>query len=69
MRPGEAFADVVFGEDFVGELGAGFEGEGFGEDERVVAIEEDGFDLCGVSGGVVLLDLAVAVHTGGMIAV
>lgn len=38
-------------EDLVCEVGAGFEGEGFGEDERVVAVEEDGGDL-----GVVSLD-------------
>jgi len=39
--------DVVFGEDGVGELGAGREGEGFGEDEGVVAVEEEGGDLRG----------------------
>ena len=36
---------VVFGEDLVGEVGAGFEGEFFGEDEGVVAVEEDFGDL------------------------
>jgi hypothetical protein len=36
---------IVFFEDLVGEFGAGFEGEFFAEDERVVAVEEDFFDL------------------------
>jgi hypothetical protein len=40
-----AIRDVARGEDLVGQLGAGFEGEGFGEDERVVAVEEEGGDL------------------------
>lgn len=43
---GVALGDVVFGEDLVGEVGAGFEGEFFGEDEGVVAVEEDFGDLC-----------------------
>lgn len=43
--PGVVGLDVVFGEDGVGELGAGGEGEGFGEDEGVVAVEEEGGDL------------------------
>lgn len=34
--------DVVFAEHGVGQCGAGFEGNGFGEDERVVAVEEEG---------------------------
>lgn len=38
---GVALFDVVFCEDFVGEVGAGFEGEFFGEDEGVVAVEEE----------------------------
>ena len=41
LGTGVALVDVVFGEDFVGEVGAGFEGELFGEDERVVAVEEE----------------------------
>jgi hypothetical protein len=40
-----AIGDVARGEDLVSELSAGFEGEGFGEDERVVAVEEEGSDL------------------------
>ena len=42
---GVAVWDVVFGEDLVGEVGAGFEGEFFREDEGVVAVEEDFGDL------------------------
>lgn len=42
---GVAVADALLFEDLVSELGAGFEGEGFGEDEGVVAVEEDGLDL------------------------
>lgn len=41
--------DVTRGEDLVGELGAGFEGKRFGEDERVVAVKEEGGDLWVVS--------------------
>ena len=37
--------DVVVGEDLVGEGGAAGEGEVFGEDEGVVAVEEEVFDL------------------------
>jgi hypothetical protein len=37
--------DVVLFEELVGEVGTGFEGEALGEDERVVAVEEDVFDL------------------------
>ena len=39
--------DVVFFEDAVGNLGAGFESKVFGEDESVVAVEEDVGDLEG----------------------
>ena len=39
--------DLVFFEDLIGKFGAGFEGEFFGEDQRVVAVEEELFDLCG----------------------
>lgn len=42
MRTSVAVGDVARGEDLVGEFGAGFEGEGFGEDEGVVAVEEEG---------------------------
>lgn len=45
LRARVAIGEVVLFEYLVGELGAGFEGEGFGEDERVVAVEEDVFDL------------------------
>jgi hypothetical protein len=47
LRAGVAVGDVFGGEDLVGELGAGFEGEGFGEDEGVVAVEEEVLDLVG----------------------
>jgi hypothetical protein len=49
LRAGVAVGDVAGGEDLVGELGAGFESEGFGEDEGVVAVEEEGCDLWVVS--------------------
>jgi hypothetical protein len=49
LRTGIAVGDVARCEDLVGELGAGFEGEGFGENEGVVAVEEKGGDLLGVS--------------------
>lgn len=54
LGAGVACGDVVGGEDFVGEVGAGFEGEGFREDEGVVAVEEEGCELLGrglVGGG------------------
>jgi hypothetical protein len=35
----------MFFEDFVGKLCAGLEGDVFGEDKRVVAVEEDVGDL------------------------
>ena len=35
----------MFGQDGVGQVGAGFEGEVFGEDERVVAVKEEVGDL------------------------
>jgi len=41
-----AFLDAMFLEKLVGEIGASFEGETLGEDEGVVAVEEDVFDLC-----------------------
>jgi hypothetical protein len=37
--------DVVLFEDLIGEIGAGLEGELLGENEGVVAIEEDILDL------------------------
>jgi hypothetical protein len=37
--------DGFGGGDFVDEVGAALEGEGFREDEGVVAVEEDGGDL------------------------
>lgn len=40
-----AIRDFTGCEDLVCEFGAGFEGELFGEDERVVAVEENGGDL------------------------
>jgi hypothetical protein len=45
LLAGEALVDVVLFADFVDELGAGFEGELLGEDEGVVAVEEEGGDL------------------------
>ncbi|TGO47124.1 hypothetical protein BCON_0292g00060 [Botryotinia convoluta] len=57
LRTGVAVADTAGFEDFIGEIGAGFEGEGFGEYECVVAVEEEGGYLgwgvssgCGVEG-------------------
>lgn len=51
LRAGVAVGDIAGCEDLVGEFGAGFEGELFGEDERVVAVEQEGGDL--VVGGLV----------------
>ena len=45
LRAGVAVWDVIFGEDLVGEVGTGFEGEFFREDEGIVAVEEDFGDL------------------------
>jgi len=45
LRAGVAVGETFFFEDLVGQIGAGLEGEGFGEDEGVVAVEEDVFDL------------------------
>jgi hypothetical protein len=42
---GVAFFDAILLEKFVGEFGAGFEGKTLREDEGVVAVEEDVFDL------------------------
>ena len=44
-----AVGDIVFGEDFVGEFGAGFEGKFFGKDKSVIAVEEEFDDLNEVS--------------------
>lgn len=38
---GVSIHDIVRGWDLIGEFGAGFKGERFGEDEGVVAVEED----------------------------
>ena len=54
MGAGVAFWDVAAGEDLVGEFGACFEGEGLGEDEGVVTVEEESCDLWEVSGGRVI---------------
>ena len=53
LRAGVALVDVEFGEDLVGEVGAGFEGEFFRQDEGVVAVEEDfgDLDIPGLRGG------------------
>jgi hypothetical protein len=45
LGTGVAIGDVAGGENLICELGASFEGEGFREDEGVVAIEEEGGDL------------------------
>ena len=45
LGPGVALVNAVFGEDLIGKVGAGFEGEFFGEDEGVVTVEEDMCDL------------------------
>jgi hypothetical protein len=42
---GVARDDVVLDKDHIDEVGAGFKGKVFGEDERVVAVEEEGGDL------------------------
>lgn len=42
---GELDGDVALGADLVDEVCAGLEGELLGEDEGVVAVEEDGVDL------------------------
>lgn len=45
LRAGESIGLVLLLEDFIGELGAGFEGEFFGENEGIVAVEEEFCDL------------------------
>ncbi|TGO20936.1 hypothetical protein BPAE_0255g00040 [Botrytis paeoniae] len=47
LRTGVAVADTAGFENFIGEIGTSFEGEGFGEDKRVVAVEEEGGYLVG----------------------
>jgi len=42
LRTCVTLGDVMRCEDFIGEVSAGFEGEGFGEDEGIVAVEEEG---------------------------
>lgn len=44
-RAGVAVGETLLLEDLIGELGAGFESEGFGEHKGVVAVEEDRSDL------------------------
>ena len=51
LGTGVAVWDGLLLEDLVGEFGAGFEGEDFGKDERVVAVEEDLLDLEGKGEG------------------
>lgn len=56
LRARVALGALVLFEDLVGELGAGFEGERLGEDEGVVAVEEDLLDLVvGEERGLVVL--------------
>lgn len=50
LGTGVAVWDVVFGEDLVGEIGTGLEGEFFRKDEGVVTVEEDFGDLEGCNG-------------------
>lgn len=58
---GVALVDVEFGEDLIGEVGAGFEGEFLGENEGVVAVEKDFGDLCMQGEGVTLITLEMSV--------
>lgn len=55
LRAGVAVWFPLLFEDLVGQLGARFEGEGLGEHERVVAVEEDVLDLGGKREGSVLV--------------
>ena len=61
MWPGVPLGDIARRKNFVGELGAGFKGEGFGEDEGVVAVEEEGCYL----GVVSLLERGLGGERGG----
>ena len=45
LGAGVAVWDVIFGKDLVGEVGTGFKGKLFREDEGVVTVEEDLGDL------------------------
>lgn len=45
LRTGVAVGDAAGFEDLIGEVGTGGEGKGFGKDEGVVAVEEEGGDL------------------------
>jgi hypothetical protein len=55
----EALVDSLLLADRVDELGAGLEGELLREDERVVAVKEEGGDLrTAVSGGEILESMA-----------
>ena len=49
LGAGVTSGDIELGEDFITEVGAGFEGEFFAEDEGVVAVEEEFGDL--IDGG------------------
>jgi hypothetical protein len=49
-REGLGEIDIFGAGDFVDEVSAAFEGERLGEDERVVAVEEDGGDLGRLAG-------------------
>lgn len=50
-REGLVELDALGGADLVDELGAALEGELLREDERVVAVEEEGSDLLGGESG------------------
>ena len=45
LGSGVASIDLVLFEDLIGKFGAGFEGQFLGEDQGVVAIEKEFFDL------------------------
>lgn len=53
LGAGVAVGNVVLGEDLVGEVGAGFEGEFFRENEGIVTVEED---FCDLKGGIWLAE-------------
>ena len=64
LGAGVALIDALGFEDLVGELGTCFEGELFGEDEGVVAVEQDVGDLLGSTFFISLLPLLI-VGLGG----
>jgi hypothetical protein len=47
LGTGIAIWNIAGCEDLVCELGAGFEGQLLGEDERIIAVKEEGGDLLG----------------------